>query len=125
MIVYKLCILKKGEYYSFLKWDKYLLKYALNKKTIPIVGKIFCYNSIKEARNVKMSDDYYRDGRIILKCEGKKSKYQRKYIADICFSNDEEIANFWQVKKAKHRNHTPLGTIFMDWVIPISIVKRI
>ena len=121
MIVYKVCRKPYPEferyYKSYLPQD-YSLQYELNEKTLPDVGKIFCFDTLENAKIFAGNAPFH-----ILKCKGKKAKYQRKYI--IRNANAFNVENCWLKKgylRGLRNTYPTLGTIFMDWIIPLEEV---
>jgi hypothetical protein len=117
MIIYRVCEIHEGKYTSFIK-TPFTLKYKFGKKTSPKFGKIFCFDTLENAKLLIGENSID----VILKCKGRKAKYQRKSAA--YFFGDFKY--FWRnshYKKKIRKTDTPIGTIFMDWVIPLEVVK--
>jgi len=114
----------KGEMVSAFYWqyrDQFVLKYVLNKKTTPKIGKIFVFETLDQARNFKKLK--FING-YILKGQAEEIKTV-EWVCGLCLNIEE----FWLTKKSGDKlpfvKDAPNGTLFCDSFTPTEIVKDI
>lgn len=100
---------------------KWLLPYEIEEKTTPIIGKIFAFLSLDDAKD--FLSDINLDGTqaTILKGTGRKSSLQLKVKA---FGMLAE--SFWKSKGKEHVSDwkLPTGTVLLDYFVPIEMLIR-
>ena len=105
------------------------VEYKVGEIVTPTYGKIFTFDSLKNAKGFQVTcESRLRDIRIWYKgakqctyhtflAQGKKSRYQRKWIANLEFGTYTVISvkNFWSPDRHKDIYNQPLyGTVFCD-----------
>lgn len=99
---------------------KFVLKYKIGEKTVPKIGKIFIFNTRKNARNyIKFQSCNYVHHFKILKV---RTVGTPKIASWRAFIGNDTILQFWSNKNISLRE-TPQGTYFADAVIPVELSR--
>ena len=122
-------------YYSARAEDEFEEKYMLNRWTIPFVGKLFVFKTIKSAKAwlKHIIPDQYKTF-TIFRCECDNiSKLKSNSIVPIYGATDEIIEGFWEAVERglsvkdelgdELEWTLPTGSLVADRVKPIKIVK--
>jgi len=116
--VYKI-VLSKGD--AFTSADSFRLPfvvdYRLNKKSVPVTGKIFCFDTIEHAKASIIP------GTLLV---GIGTNPTRVRLICGCFA---QFKKFWKQKKAKKKITTIFmralkGTVLVDSFTPTQILGR-
>ena len=119
---YKVVREERGKYYSYIIDGVFELRYEIGKQTIPKIGKIFIFDTLKDAEKYVEGDS---EAHKILKVRAKN------VMGMVLRSNlgDRNIMRFWKDGSSVEANEfsvffTPPGTMGADSITPIEVVKR-
>ena len=108
------------------------VSYNVGKKSLPKVGKLFCFDNINSAKDFIKDMGYFNSEKtFILRCETNSFEFLT-HIESIpdgaCDNNAEDsYRNFWKDPQIWEESHCgteiPNGTVFCDYVIPLEVVE--
>jgi hypothetical protein len=96
---------------------KYVVEYIIGQTTKPLIGKLFCFDTEKNAR--KEIDD--SPNLVLLEAEIEPAYYRTSIIAS---PHDENIEDFWTSDYNIDCWTLPSGTIFADSVTLIRELEK-
>lgn len=117
--------------YTSVGWkvnqNKYGIKYKLNEVTKPLIGKLFIFDTLQNAKVFVHRESYGNTKNLkILRIHAKKvSKYKYPIIFQLC-CDEKTLMKYWgndwdQSIISKSRG-VPRGTLVADEVLPVDII---
>jgi len=121
---------EKGIFVSCYAPLKLQIEYKIGEKSIPKVGKLFCFNNLNSAQRFMKEMYFFEKGSILL-CETNSIDFLSNVECIPQGRREDAYAYnyniFWQNpqiwKESHNGNSIPDGTVFCDYVIPLEEVR--